>query len=154
MAPRISIVGIGSAVGDDAAGWGVIARLEQTLVEPVARGEVVLAVCRHPAVDLLEWLRQADRAILVDAVRADLAPGTVLELHGEEALSAPAALSTHGVDLPGMLRLAASLGELPEVLELYGIVAGHADSQRDMTVAVRAAVDTVAERIAAEICHK
>jgi hydrogenase maturation protease len=154
IVPRVSIVGIGSGLGDDAAGWRVIAGLERALAVPVARGEVALAACRHPAVDLLDRLRGADRGILVDAVIADFTPGTVLPLSGDEVFCAPVALSTHGIDLPGMLRLGASLGELPGRLSLYGIVAEHVDPDRRMSAAVRAAVQRVVERIRVEICHK
>jgi hydrogenase maturation protease len=154
MTPRVSIVGIGSPSGDDAAGWRVIAGLETALAGSAARGEVVLAACRHPAVDLLGHLQGVGAAILVDAVSADLVPGTVMKLSGDEVLSAPPALSTHGIDLPAMLRLAASLGQLPDTLSLYGIVAEHAGAGLPMSTVVDAAVDRVVERIRDEICHK
>jgi hydrogenase maturation protease len=113
--PRIVALGQRFA-GDDAAGLAVADHLR-------AAGLPVLEVTS--AVDLVSALDPPGDVILVDAVRGD-APGRVVELDPEAlAGGGLAAVSSHGLDVPAAIALAAVLHG-PSRVRVVGIVIGPA----------------------------
>lgn len=151
---RTLVVGIGNRErGDDGVGPEVSGR-----VRALAPGEVAVASLRGDLFALLDCWRGADTVVLVDAMRAGAAPGTVRRIAlGEDEGSAAdlgAALasfaSSHSVDLAQALALAESLGRLPPRLVLYGIEAARFELGRGLSPAVAAAVDGVVARILEE----
>ena len=100
------VVGVGSPFGGDRAGWAVVARLGD------------LAGVRTEALDrpgpaLLNTLAGATAAVIVDAVRADAAPGTLHRLTDAAVLPTRDPASSHGLGLAEALALGERLGLLP-----------------------------------------
>ena len=102
----ICIIGIGSPFGDDAAGLEAARRIAE---DRPAGSEVVLA--DRPGIALVELLRGAPVAIVIDAVRSGRVPGTVHDLElGEVARLAGRPFTSHDASLPEALALAEALG--------------------------------------------
>jgi len=113
---RVRIVGLGSAHGDDRAGWAAVATLSDTPLPP----GVELRTCATPATELLPALRGANRVILVDAV-AGGEPGTILRGDRGALADRGAGLSSHGIALGMLLDLADTCGLLPPELTWVGV---------------------------------
>ena len=72
--------------------------------------------------ELLPWLQGRRRVILVDAIRAPGAPGTIYRIPAEEVVSAlPEAASAHGSDIGLLISAGLALEPAPEIL-IVGIV--------------------------------
>jgi hydrogenase maturation protease len=131
VAPRaatttpVRILGIGSPFGDDRFGWRVAEALRQTGVcERYPPGLVSVAACDRPGSLLLELMEGAELALLVDAVQAGAAVGTLLRLEGEQIAAACGPISSHGLGVASALALGRALGCLPEHVVLWGVEAG------------------------------
>ncbi len=138
------IIGCGNPLrGDDAAGLRVAAALR-------ARGIPARDSRADPAA-LIEWFRQAHRVILVDALAADLPPGTVRTWEaGREALPRwPFDVSSHGWGLVEAIELARVLGALPERVTVYGIAARGFELGGAVAAPVQTAIERVTQEIAA-----
>ena len=116
--PRIVVAGVGSEYRrDDGAGPAVAA---QVVKEAPATRDI------GPVVDPLDLLGRwdsANLAIVIDAMVSGATPGTVrvLELTGTDVSSSPAATSTHGISLSGVLRLAQAIDQAPGRVVVVGI---------------------------------
>ncbi len=145
---RTAILGIGSPFGDDRAGWLVI----DALTADRAAGErtgLVLAALDRPGAALLDSLRNAERAVLIDAVDATghgVAPGTLLALEPQQ-LSAVARLSSHGFGVAEALALATAIGALPAELTVVGITIAPGALEAEPSAPVRAAALRLADRL-------
>lgn len=113
---RVRVIGVGSPFGDDAVGLHVARRLAQVGVPP---GVEVLERDR-PGLALVDDLRDAELAWIVDAVASDMAPGTLLPL-APDALALPRAASSHGLGVAESLALARALGRALPRVRLLGI---------------------------------
>jgi hydrogenase maturation protease len=143
MTPLL-IIGCGNPLrGDDAAGLRVAAALR-------ARGIPARDSRADPA-ELVGWFREARRVILVDALAADLPPGTVRAWEaGREALPRwPFDVSSHGWGLVEAIELARALGALPERVTVYGIAGAGFELGGAMAAEVQSAIERVTEEIAA-----
>jgi len=115
-----AVIGLGSPLmGDDGVGLAALARLRERFagdagVDWIDGGTAGLA--------LLPALESARRVLLLDAIDAGAAPGTVVELEGDalpRRLSAK--LSPHQVDVAELLALAALRGAEPAELVAIGV---------------------------------
>ncbi len=102
--------------------------------------------------DLIECWRGSEDVILVDAVVAGEAPGTVRVW---EAGTAPIdrnafPCSTHAFGLAEAIKLARILGRLPERLRIYGIEAAQFEPDAGLTPAVAEGIERAAQMIAGE----
>ncbi|MEK7991691.1 MAG: hydrogenase maturation protease [Thiotrichaceae bacterium] len=113
----IRVIGIGSPYGDDQLGWKVIDALENTFSQPVS-----LLRCEAPVTDLLTYLKQAEFAILVDAIHAELPIGQICSW-SQLSLLPETSVSSHGMNLMTLLQLAENLGQSPHQWIVCGIVA-------------------------------
>ncbi len=146
---RPLVVGLGNDDrSDDGAGLDVARALRD---RPWIRADV--ADGPGDLTRLLVDFARRERVILVDAVRSGGAPGTVYRWEGDEVtgLSPGTTVSSHGLDLPTLLGLAAGLGRTPARLTVFGIEAAGTGPGRIRADAVRAAVAVVADRIESEL---
>jgi hydrogenase maturation protease len=141
---RILVAGLGNELrGDDAAGLLAVRAVRALAVAGVDVEE------HRDAASLAESMTRHADVILIDAVAADAAPGTVLEL----ALEVPAlhgATSSHGLGLRHAVELAKALGADPTV-RVLGIVGDSFELGAAPSPNVVEAVAGVAERIR-EMC--
>jgi hydrogenase maturation protease len=140
------VIGLGSPFGDDAAGPAVVARL---LAEGLPPGVETLIARRPDA--LVDALEGVEVAVLVDASRAGLPPGTVHEPE-RAALREARALSSHGLGAAGALALAEALGRAPRRLAVVAIEAAALDGD-GLSPAVRSAIPEAARRVRARLAE-
>jgi hydrogenase maturation protease len=116
---RVSVIGVGTRQGDDAAGLAVAESLARRVLPPGTR----VATCERPLPDLLDLLAEADAAVLVDAARCS--PDAARHVGRSELLRWPAT-SSHGVGVAEVIELAEALGRAPHRLELVAVGGGAA----------------------------
>ena len=100
---------------------------------------------------LLPYLEMADAVILVDAVKADAAPGSVVRLEGEDVAPAVATrLSPHQVGVADLLDGARWLGRYPERVVLLGLVPQSMELSVGLTPPVRTSLPDLVDVIVVE----
>lgn len=102
--------------------------------------------------DLLALVAGSDRVLLVDAVRADAPPGTLVRICGDQV--APAVyerLSPHQIGVADLLAGAALCDRYPEEAVIVGIVPEMTDLQLGCTPSVEANLDALVERVLEEL---
>ncbi|MGE5269463.1 MAG: hydrogenase maturation protease [Thiohalocapsa sp.] len=145
---RRIVVGIGNPLaGDDAVGRLVVRALRQR-APPAAD----LVECDGEAGALLDLLREAEVALLVDAGRFGAAAGTIRRLDAlTETIPAPQIASTHGFGLSQAVALARVLGWLPRRCLLYLIEGSCWTSAAPLSPPVADAVPLVAAMLSREL---
>jgi hydrogenase maturation protease len=144
-------IGIGNLErGDDAAGRIALRELRGRL-----SADVALIEESGEASELLATMEGAGAAYLIDACVSGAAPGTI---HRFDAAVSPwpralRSCSTHGLGLAEALELARALGMLPHRCVVYAIEGAAYDLGAPLSAPVRAQIDTLAARLAAEIEH-
>ena len=150
---RTFVIGVGNAYrGDDAAGI----RVAKALRDARALPPTCIKQCDGNGTDILDFIRGADRVILVDAAECDDAPGTIHRIDAElETLPRTwFGRNSHTFGLAEAVETARSLGDLPERTTVYAIVGANWDHGGAVSPAVAKACDEVAKRIAAELAGR
>lgn len=101
---------------------------------------------------LLPWLEDAERVILVDAIRDDEPPGTLVRLEGQDEVMRAAAsrLSVHQIGVADLLDGASLRDRLPPRLVLLGIVPQRIDLGLERSPCVEAALPALVDLVVAE----
>ena len=100
---------------------------------------------------LLPYLEDAAHVILVDAVRADAAPGTLVRLEGDDVGPVVATrLSPHQIGVADLLDGAHWRGRYPSRVLLLGIVPESLDLDVGLSPRVAAALPMLVERVVEE----
>jgi hydrogenase maturation protease len=150
---KIAVIGIGNVLaGDDAVGPHVVRVLEARYELPDG---VQVIDAGTPGYDLTAFFVGVDAVVLVDAVKAEGAPGELRTYDGAAILrKAPVlAISPHEPGVREALLNAQFMGVLPGVVRLVGVIPGATGTGIALSPAVRegigAAVDAVAGELAA-----
>lgn len=100
---------------------------------------------------LLPYLESADAVILVDAIRADAAPGEILRLEGDDVAPAVATrLSVHQIGVVDLLDGARWLDRLPKTLVLAGVVPQSMELGVRLSDPVQRSLDALIARVVDE----
>lgn len=142
--------------GDDGVGPEVLRRARARCPEALLERCLFVGPLAGP-LDLLGQWDEADLAIVVDATRSGLAPGTVtrLELGGDatgadgppsrsgrsHAADPDAAASSHGIGLAAVARLARAVERAPARTVVVGVEGERFDRGAGLSPAVTAALD-------------
>lgn len=102
--------------------------------------------------DLLPYVEEADRLLIVDAVQMDAPPGTVARLEGAE-VSAVLGLkySPHQVGLSDLLGAARLLGRAPAEVVLWGVQPASLEVGLELSPTVAAQVEVLLQNVLAEL---
>lgn len=136
-------------LGDDGLGVAAIARLLRCYrIPPDVRiedgGTLGLA--------LLGLLAETDRAILVDAVRTESPPGTLVRIDGDEVIDTVRdRLSPHQVGVADVLDAARLIGRYPSRVTLLGLVPETLELNVGRSNAVEAGLVALVAAIAHEV---
>lgn len=143
------ILGLGNVLcGDDGAGVAAVERLRRSHVTPPG---VRLRDGGTLGLSLLGEFRDVDDVILVDAVRADAAPGALVRLEGDAvAAAARERLSVHQIGVADLLDALRWTGELPRRLVLVGLVPRTLELGLGRSPEVEAGIDRLVEAVAEE----
>ena len=143
------VLGLGNVLlEDDGVGSATIALLHDRFEPPVG---VRVFDGGTLGLSLLPYLQMSDAVILVDAVRADGAPGTLVRLDGDDVAPAVATrLSPHQVGVADLLDGARWLDRYPTRVVLVGIVPESMELSVGLTPLVRASLPALVEQVVAE----
>jgi hydrogenase maturation protease len=116
----VRVLGLGSPFGDDRAGWIAVESLMRSdgfraLPEGLASAEI----CDPVGNNLLDAMRGAILAILIDAAQSGAAPGTIRRLDAQNLEDGSEPCSSHGFGLSATLALGRALNELPPNVILF-----------------------------------
>jgi hydrogenase maturation protease len=143
------VLGLGNVLcGDDGLGAVAVHLLQRRYRAPDG---VVVLDGGTLGLSLLPTLEQAREAILVDAIRADGPPGSLVRLEGDDVAPAVAArLSVHQVGVLDLLQAARWRERYPSRLVLLGLVPQSLELGLVRTPAVEAALAGLVDRVVAE----
>ncbi len=148
-ASDVLVIGLGNDCrGDDAAGLVLARRLKAHRPEGVA----ILEQSGDGAALMESW-RGAHAVIILDAAHSGCRPGTIhrLDARTQPIPSSFFCLSTHAFGLAEAIQVAASLGELPAQLIVYGIEAGSFKITMELSSEVENALPMAESRVRKEI---
>jgi len=146
----VLVLGLGNVLlGDDGLGAAAVARIERDFHVPPA---VLLEDGGTLGLSLLGLIAEADHVILVDAVRADGPPGTLVRLDGADVNDAVRdRLSPHQVGVADLLEAARLIGRYPATVTLLGLVPDAIELAVARSNAVDANIDALVAAIAREV---
>jgi hydrogenase maturation protease len=143
----IYVLGIGNVLmGDDGFGPSAVRAFEAAFeVGP----DVEVVDVGTPGLDLMPWLFDADRVVIVDTVKAGAPPGTI-RVYDKAAILKHAPSVRIGPHDPGVkdaLHAVEFAGRGPEAVTLIGIVPASVEMSTELSAPVAAAIPAVVESI-------
>ena len=146
----ILVLGIGNVLlTDEGIGVRALKELERRFTFPA---NVTLLDGGTAGIELLRHIRKRDYLIIVDAMKCDQEPGTVVRVEGSDV---PAAfrtrISPHQLGLSDLLAAAMLTDELPKNLVLFGVEPESIDIGLDLTDTVEKSVDKLVSAVADEL---
>ena len=146
----IVVIGLGNEFrGDDFVGLFIARKLRDKKPRDV---RIIDGV--SDGTSLIECWQQARAAILIDCVTSGAAPG---KIHRFDALAASLpekifpAYSTHAFSISEAVELAGTIGQLPELLLVYGVEGGNFETGAQMSAELKAAAEKVVMLILKDI---
>jgi hydrogenase maturation protease len=148
--PQTLVLGLGNILmRDEGVGVRVVERLLEDCEFPP---DVEVLDGGTLGLDLLPWVEDADRLLVIDAVDMGAEPGTIARMEGEEV---PAFLdvkiSPHQVGLADILAASRLRDHFPQTLVLWGVQPMLIEVGLDLSPPVGAQVETLMERVLAEL---
>jgi hydrogenase maturation protease len=147
------VLGLGNILlGDEGVGVRVIERLLARYDFPegvrVMDGGTL-------GLDLLPYLQESSRLLVVDAVQARKAPGTLVRLVGDEVpvFLDVAKVSAHQEGLQDLLAVATLKGYLPQEVVFWGAQIEALGVGLELSPAVAAQVDTLGAKVVEELAR-
>ena len=146
----VLVLGLGNVLlGDDGLGAAAVARMERDYCVPPG---VRLEDGGTLGLSLLGLLTDSDHVILVDAVRTDAPPGTLVRLDGADVMDAVRdRLSPHQVGVADLLDAARLIDSYPTAVTLLGLVPDVIDLAVARSSAVDGGLDELVSAIVREV---
>jgi len=146
---KIVVLGLGNVLhADDGAGVQAIQRLRQDARVPE---DVALVEGGTLGLELLPYVWDCSRLIVIDAVDVGEAPGTVVRMTGEELNSLPGNASVHQLGVSDLLVALRVLAQREPEVVLLGAQPANTDWSTELSPAMVAAMDSLVEAAIAEL---
>ncbi|MCX7854553.1 MAG: HyaD/HybD family hydrogenase maturation endopeptidase [Anaerolineae bacterium] len=144
------VLGVGNILlSDEGVGVHVVRLLRERYRFPQ---EVDILDGGTMGLDLLPYVEDTDRLLIVDAVQMDAPPGTVARLEGEQI---PAVLnlkySPHQAGVSDLLAAARLLGRSPAEVVLWGVQPASLEVGLELSPTVAAQVEVLLQNVLAEL---
>jgi hydrogenase maturation protease len=143
---RIGVLGLGNLMRtDDAVGMVALARLRLALAAQAelsfadGADRVELIEGGTLGLDLLDAVHGVSHLLVLDAVDAGAAPGTVMRLEGEEVARLPKSKSVHLLGLGDLMEVLLLMDAPPSEVVLLGVQPASTGWGTELTAAVAAA---------------
>lgn len=119
---NIRVIGVGSPYGIDQLGWWIIDQLKTKNPVQSTDEDTVTYICAdRPGVRLLDYLKDIDSAIIIDAIDEPAHKDQILILNKAQLLNNGYNLSSHEPGISYALALGDAIGGLPANLILAGL---------------------------------
>jgi hydrogenase maturation protease len=146
------VLGLGNVLhADDGAGAQAIKRLREDLRVPA---DVVLVEGGTLGLELLSYVWDCSRLIVIDAVDVGEAPGTVVRMSGEELNSLPGNSSVHQLGVSDLLVALRVLAQRQPAVVLLGVQPANTDWSTELSPGVTAAMNSLVEAAVRELCQQ
>ena len=146
---KIVVLGLGNVLhADDGAGVQAIQRLRQDARVPE---DVSLVEGGTLGLELLPYVWDCSRLIVIDAVDVGEAPGTVVRMTGEELNSLPGNASVHQLGVSDLLVALRVLAQREPEVVLLGAQPANTEWSTELSPAMVAAMDSLVEAAIAEL---
>ncbi|MBI1200946.1 MAG: hydrogenase maturation protease [Rhodopseudomonas sp.] len=147
---EVLVLGLGNVLlGDDGLGAAAVARLERRYHIPEG---VHLEDGGTLGMALLGMIADTRHVILVDAVRTESPPGTLVRIDGEDVMDAVRdRLSPHQVGVADLLDSAHLIDSYPASVTLLGLVPETIELSVQRTGAVETGLDALVEAVVREV---
>ena len=143
---RTLILGIGNLLlCDEGVGVHVARALQR---EELPENVVILEV-GTAFLDALPEIEQADRIIIVDAMQADHAPGTIYRVPFDDCVKPECIASLHGFDLSRVIYLAGR--ETPPEAVVFGVEPARIEWGTELSPEIQEIIPSIIEAIKNEI---
>lgn len=143
------VLGLGNILhGDDGAGAQVISRLRADSRVPL---NVSLVEGGTLGLELLPYVWDCFRLIVVDAVDVGEAPGTLVRMSGKELNSLPGNSTVHQLGVSDLLVALRMLAERQPQVVLLGVQPESTDWSPNLSNPVAAAIDSLVEATIREL---
>lgn len=140
------VIGVGSPHGDDQAGWLIADALDAQQIEGVT-----IRKAASPS-DILNWSGEVEWLGICDACRG---VGAIGDWHcwtwPDRQISQHHFSGTHGMSLSAALSLAATLGQVPQMIKIWGIEIGNCLPGEPVSIAIRDRVPQIVDSILREV---
>lgn len=141
--PRTVVVGVGNLIHtDDGLGVHAIRRLQ---ADPRVPTGVELIDGGTFGIELLAYLENCSRLLLLDAVDVGQAAGTLVRMAGEDLFGLPGGASVHQLGIADLLATLPLVSNAPEEVVLLGAQPASTDWGCELTEAVAAALDALVD---------
>ncbi|HZV80782.1 MAG TPA: HyaD/HybD family hydrogenase maturation endopeptidase [Geobacteraceae bacterium] len=146
----ILVLGLGNLVmSDDSAGVRVVQGLMSRHRFPPG---VTLLDGGTLGLDLLPYLEEVDRLLVIDAVETGSPAGTLVRLAGEEIpLALATKVSPHQMGLKDLLTVADLQGHAPGEMVLLGVQPGSIEMAMELSPEVAEAIGPLEEKVLQEL---
>ncbi len=146
----VVVLGVGNILlTDESIGVRVVEALEQRYQFPE---QVVVVDGGTAGMELLETMSDRDNVIIIDAVNTGAAPGTVVELRGDEV---PALfrtrISPHQLGISDLLGVLTVTDQMPKQMTLFGAVPYSMETGIDLTAEMQEKLETIVTFTVAEL---
>jgi hydrogenase maturation protease len=138
------VIGVGNPLmGDDGAGLVALDRLRDWDFEP----HVERVDGGTWGMNLLQFVEQAERLVILDAIDAGLEPGSAIALEGDEIPRFfSTKLSPHQIELREVLALGELRNTLPEHIVALGLQPARIEMSERLSNEVEAGIEALVER--------
>lgn len=150
---QLLVLGLGNTImSDDGVGPKVIEQLQKKDSLPAG---VTLLDGGTLGLDLLPFLENVKRLIIIDAVEIAQPAGTVVRLCGDEVpMALETKLSPHQMGMKDLLAVARLMGQLPEEIVLIGVQPLLLEMGTELTQPVMAALPEMITLVQAEFTRQ
>ena len=143
------VLGLGNILhADDGAGAQAISRLRADSRVPV---DVCLVEGGTLGLELLPYVWDCERLIVIEAIDVGQAPGTVVRMSGEELNSLPGQSSVHQLGVSDLLVALRMLAQRQPLVVLLGVQPGSTEWSTELSPPVAATMGSLVEAAIQEL---
>ncbi len=149
---KIVVLGLGNVLhADDGAGVHVVRRLREDARVP---SDISLIEGGTLGLELLSYVWECSRLIVIDAVDVGYDPGTVIRMTGEELNTLPGEASVHQLGVSDLLVALRVLAQKQPEVVLLGVQPATTEWSTDLSQPVSAAMDVLVDSALKELSRK
>lgn len=149
--PKTVVVGVGNTIhSDDGAGVHALERLQR---DPRLPSGVTLIDGGTHGIELLAYLYDSSRLLLLDAVDVGQRAGTLVRMAGDELRGFPCGASVHQLGVADLLATLPLVSDTPREIVLLGVQPASTDWGTELSAPVEAALGPLVEAAVEQLLH-